>query len=105
MSDDGDAAAVPEMRLHLRDIEERHGDILELEAAVQELHELFLDMAVLVEAQGEMVDSVERHVEAAIEYVVPAVKRTRKALEYHREAAWKRILLCPIACCFVKRGD
>ena len=35
----------------LADIEARHKDILKLEQSIRELHDMFLDMALLVEAQ------------------------------------------------------
>lgn len=36
----------------------------ELEQSLLELHQIFLDMAVLVEAQGEMLDNIEKQVRA-----------------------------------------
>ena len=38
--------------------------MLELERSLMELHQIFLDMAVLVEAQGEMLDNIEAQVGA-----------------------------------------
>ena len=38
-------------RQMLRDIEARHGDIKKLEKSIQELHDMFMDMAMLVESQ------------------------------------------------------
>ena len=35
----------------LADIEARHKDILKLEASIKELHDMFMDMAMLVESQ------------------------------------------------------
>lgn len=46
----------------LAEIRERRDAVQELEASLQELHQIFLDMAVLVEAQGEMVDNIEAQV-------------------------------------------
>ena len=34
-----------------------------------ELHQIFLDMSVLVEAQGEMLDNIEAQVGKSVEYV------------------------------------
>lgn len=39
------------MRQTLADIEARHADIKKLEKSIVELHEMFLDMATLVESQ------------------------------------------------------
>lgn len=40
-------------RQTLADIEDRHADIMKLEKSIRELHDMFLDMAVLVESQVE----------------------------------------------------
>lgn len=38
-------------RQTLADIEARHQDIIKLETSIRELHDMFVDMAVLVESQ------------------------------------------------------
>ena len=43
----------------LDDIQSRKNDILALEKSIKELHDLFIDMAMLVQEQGEMIDRVE----------------------------------------------
>lgn len=53
----------------LAEIQERHRAVKGLEQSLMELHQIFLDMAVLVEAQGELLDSVERQVARSVEYV------------------------------------
>lgn len=35
----------------LADIEARHADIIKLESSIKELHDMFMDMAMLVESQ------------------------------------------------------
>ena len=35
----------------LEDIEARHADLLKLETSIKELHDMFMDMAMLVESQ------------------------------------------------------
>lgn len=35
----------------LADIEARHADIIKLECSIRELHDMFMDMAMLVESQ------------------------------------------------------
>lgn len=51
------------------EIQERHEAIRELERKLLELHQIFLDMSVLVEAQGEMLDNIESSVARSVEYV------------------------------------
>ena len=51
----------------LAEIEERGEAVRELEKSLLDLHQIFLDMAVLVEAQGEMLDNIEAQVSLAVD--------------------------------------
>ena len=51
------------------DIEGRHAEIIHLESSIKELHDMFVEMATMIELQGAMMDSVEMHCENALEYV------------------------------------
>ncbi|XP_012154553.1 syntaxin 1A isoform X1 [Megachile rotundata] len=73
----------------LADIEARHADIIKLENSIRELHDMFMDMAMLVENQGEMIDRIEYHVEHAVDYVQTATQDTKKALKYQSKARRK----------------
>jgi len=75
----------------LADIEARHADIIKLETSIKELHDMFMDMAMLVESQGEMIDRIEYHVEHAVDYVQTATQDTKKALKYQSKA--RRMLI------------
>ena len=46
----------------LREINERHQQVKELEKSLLELHQMFLDMAVLIEQQGVHLDNIENQV-------------------------------------------
>ncbi len=46
----------------IREIQERHDAVKEIEKNLLELHQIFLDMAVLVEAQGEQLNDIESQV-------------------------------------------
>ncbi|KAH8042229.1 hypothetical protein HPB51_021313 [Rhipicephalus microplus] len=70
----------------LADIEARHADIIKLETSIRELHDMFMDMAMLVESQGEMIDRIEYHVEHARDYIETAKQDTKKALVYQSKA-------------------
>ncbi|XP_049541865.1 syntaxin-1A isoform X5 [Anopheles darlingi] len=77
----------------LADIEARHADIIKLENSIRELHDMFMDMAMLVESQGEMIDRIEYHVEHAMDYVQTATQDTKKALKYQSKARRKKIMI------------
>lgn len=70
----------------LADIEARHADIMKLEKSIRELHDMFLDMAMLVESQGEMIDRIEYNVEQAVDYIESAKQDTKKAVKYQSKA-------------------
>ncbi|CAH9117764.1 unnamed protein product [Cuscuta europaea] len=47
------------------EIQERHEAVKEVERNLKELHQVFMDMAVLVETQGEQLDDIESQVQRA----------------------------------------
>jgi len=56
----------------LYDIEERHKDLLNLERNVNDIHRIFIDLALLVSLQGEIIDNIESNVKSAKEAVFQA---------------------------------
>ena len=79
----------------LADIQERHKDITRLETSIQELHQLFLDMSVLVESQGELLDQIEYTVSQSVNYTGKAVEELRSANKYQKKVRKK---MCCIIC-------
>ncbi|CAG2185702.1 syntaxin-like isoform X1 [Mytilus edulis] len=77
----------------LADIEARHNDIIKLENSIRELHDMFMDMAMLVEQQGEMIDRIEYNVEQAVDYIETAKMDTKKAVKYQSKARRKMIMI------------
>ncbi|KAI3877370.1 hypothetical protein MKX03_026427 [Papaver bracteatum] len=53
----------------LAEIQERHETVKELEGKLLDLQQIFLDMAVMVEAQGEILDNIESQVSNAVDHV------------------------------------
>ena len=105
---------------------------LSLEKSITELHDMFLDIAQLIESQGEMVNRIgndftinlfsighnkiikiiifyilfilfsDTHVESAVEYTTRATNDTKKALEYQSKARRKKIMM--MICMLVAGG-
>ncbi|XP_040176286.1 syntaxin-1A isoform X8 [Anopheles arabiensis] len=75
----------------LADIEARHADIIKLENSIRELHDMFMDMAMLVESQGEMVDRIEYHVENSRDYITTGQQDLVQAVKYMSKARKKKI--------------
>uniref|UniRef100_A0A672JIN9 Syntaxin-2-like n=1 Tax=Salarias fasciatus TaxID=181472 RepID=A0A672JIN9_SALFA len=80
-------------RQALNEIESRHQDIIRLETSIRELHAMFMDMAMLVETQGEMVDNIEKNVSNAAEYICRAKEETKKAVRYQKKSRRKYIII------------
>lgn len=76
-------------RQALNEIESRHKDIMRLETSIRELHEMFLDMAMFVETQGDMINNIEKNVTSAVDYVERAKEDTKKAVKYRSKARRK----------------
>ena len=87
----------------LADIEARHGDIMKLEKSIKELHDMFIDMAALVQTQvqlsfllmlstigivfkGEMIDRIEYNVVQSENFVKAASTDTKKAVKFQSAA-------------------
>jgi len=43
----------------LQSMQEQYHDLVELQKSIIELHQMFVEVAVLIEAQGEMMDQIE----------------------------------------------
>lgn len=80
----------------LADIEARHGDIMKLEKSIRELHEMFIDMAALVQTQGEMIDRIEYNVVQSENYVKAASTDTKKAVKFQSAARRKLFIIIGI---------
>ncbi|KAI1232734.1 hypothetical protein IHE44_0006572, partial [Lamprotornis superbus] len=70
----------------LSEIEGRHKDIVRLESSIKELHDMFVDIAMLVENQGAMIDRIENNMDQSVGFVERAVADTKKAVKYQSEA-------------------
>eukprot|EP00898_Chlorokybus_atmophyticus_P002272 jgi/Chlat1/3045/Chrsp208S03298 len=66
------------------EIQERHDAIRDLERKLLELHQIFLDMAVLVEAQGDLLDNIEAQVAKSVDYVEQATKHLTRAKAFQK---------------------
>lgn len=76
----------------LAEIEARHSDIMKLEKCIRELRDLFVDLATLVETQGEMVNRIENHVAQSHSHVETAQKEFKDAIAYRSRARIKKFI-------------
>ncbi len=87
----GDAADTVQNALH--NVEDRYKDVIILEAAVAELHQMFVDLALLVEKQGEFLDQIEHQVGQASEMISDANTNMVQAIEYQKSIRYKQCIL------------
>ncbi|KAK7857474.1 syntaxin-124 [Quercus suber] len=63
----------------ISEIQERHDAVKEIEKNLIELHQVFLDMAALVEAQGHQLNDIESHVAHANSFVRRGTEQLQEA--------------------------
>eukprot|EP00568_Trieres_chinensis_P008273 CAMPEP_0183312636 /NCGR_PEP_ID=MMETSP0160_2-20130417/42430_1 /TAXON_ID=2839 ORGANISM="Odontella Sinensis, Strain Grunow 1884" /NCGR_SAMPLE_ID=MMETSP0160_2 /ASSEMBLY_ACC=CAM_ASM_000250 /LENGTH=326 /DNA_ID=CAMNT_0025477529 /DNA_START=85 /DNA_END=1065 /DNA_ORIENTATION=+ len=72
----------------------KYQDVLTLEQSVAELHQMFLDFALLTEQQGELLDHIEHQVKSAADYIEDANVEVHEAIEYSKKIRKKQ-------CCII----
>ena len=70
----------------ISEIQERHDAVKEIEKNLIELHQIFLDMAALVEAQGQQLNDIESHVQHASSFVRRGTENLHDAREYQKNS-------------------
>jgi t-SNARE complex subunit (syntaxin) len=82
------------LKFMYQNINDRYNEILAIEASVQELHQLFLDMALLVEQQGELLDSIEFQVKQTEEHIDNANIQMTGAIKHLRSVRKTQLYCC-----------
>ena len=78
------------------EIEDRHAEIISLEASIKELHDMFVEMATMVELQGEAMDSIEMHCIRAMEYVEGSNEQIHQYISLTKEKRALRLKIIGI---------
>ncbi|KAG2468094.1 syntaxin-11a [Polypterus senegalus] len=91
---DGKAA-----RSALNEIENRHKELLDLESRIRDVHDLFFQMALLVEEQGSMLNNIEMNVQRTEDYLGEAMTHIKKAVEYKKKNPCRQLFCCCFPCC------
>nr|GEV74375.1 syntaxin-132-like [Tanacetum cinerariifolium] len=81
----------------LAEIQERHDAVIEVERKILELQQIFMDLAILVDAQGEMLDNIETHVSSALDHVQSGNKALQNVKKLQKKSrkwmCWTVIIL------------
>ncbi|XP_006625912.2 syntaxin-11-like [Lepisosteus oculatus] len=86
-------------RSALNEIENRHKELLDLESRIRDIHDLFLQMALLVEEQGSMLDNIESNVSHTQDYLGEATAQIKKAMRYKKKNPCKQLFCGCFPCC------
>ncbi|KAF6767968.1 hypothetical protein AHF37_11744 [Paragonimus kellicotti] len=78
-----------EAKRSLSDIEARHADIIRLEKSIEELHDLFLTMALTVDSQSGLIDRIEDNVNKAADSVVQSKRKLSDAVT--KQGKYRRV--------------
>ncbi|KAE8723045.1 SYP124 protein [Hibiscus syriacus] len=70
----------------ISEIQERHDAVKEIEKNLMELHQIFLDMAALVEAQGQQLNDIESNVAKASSFVRRGTEQLVEAREQQKSS-------------------
>ncbi|CAL5039171.1 unnamed protein product [Urochloa decumbens] len=70
----------------ISEIQERHDAVKDIERSLMDLHQVFLDMAALVEAQGHQLNDIESHVAHASSFVRRGTVELETAREYQKNS-------------------
>ena len=85
----------------LNEIEQRHHDILDLEKDILELQEIFRDLAILIDEQGDVIDNIEANIDNAVQHVHKAEVNIKTAKRYIHSSRRKQIIIIIIIVCVV----
>ncbi|KAK2884246.1 hypothetical protein Q8A67_017883 [Cirrhinus molitorella] len=78
-------------RSALIQIESRHTELVQLEKRIQSLHEVFLDVAMLVEAQSSMIDYIHTNVQSTEVEVREVLVKLERAKRHDRSNPFKKM--------------
>ncbi|KAL6143867.1 hypothetical protein ACLB2K_054562 [Fragaria x ananassa] len=70
----------------LEEIQERHDTVKEIEKKLLDLHQIYLDMAVLVDAQGEVLDNIETQVSNTVDYMQSGTTQLQNAKKLQKNS-------------------
>uniref|UniRef100_A0A8C6SR90 Syntaxin 11b, tandem duplicate 2 n=1 Tax=Neogobius melanostomus TaxID=47308 RepID=A0A8C6SR90_9GOBI len=86
-------------RSALSQIEKRHQELLDLESRIESIHEIFLDIALLVEEQGPMITSIQTNVQKTDEHIQDVVVKLGRAKKHDKNNPFKK-MFCGCFPCF-----
>lgn len=86
----------------VQEIQERYDAVKEMEKSLIELHQVFLDMAALVDAQGQHLNDIESNVARADSFVRRGAVQLEQAKDYQKSSRkWTCIAIVIVICVLI----
>ncbi|XP_029281242.1 syntaxin-11b.1 [Cottoperca gobio] len=85
-------------RSALSQIEKRHQEMIDLETRINGIHEIFLDIALLVEEQGPMLTTIQTNVQKTDECVQEALVKLGRAKRHDKNNPFKKMFCSCFPC-------
>ncbi|CAL8316980.1 unnamed protein product [Merluccius merluccius] len=95
---DGVLAEGKTVRSALTQIEKRHQELVDLESRIKNIHEIFLDIALLVEEQGPMLTSIQCNFQKTDEYLQEALVKLGRAKRHDKNNPFKKMFCSCFPC-------
>ncbi|KFU86382.1 Syntaxin-19, partial [Chaetura pelagica] len=86
-------------KTQLSEIEQRHKELVNLENQIKDLKELFIQISVLVEEQGEMINNIEIIMNKTQEYTQVSKEKFGLAVKYRKRNPCKAVCCWCCPCC------
>ncbi|NXU87603.1 STX19 protein, partial [Xiphorhynchus elegans] len=86
-------------KAQLSEIEQRHKELVSLENQIKDIKELFIQISVLVEEQGEMINNIEISMNNTQEYTQVSKEKFGLAVRYRRKNPCRAICCWCCPCC------
>ncbi|NWR89648.1 STX19 protein, partial [Furnarius figulus] len=86
-------------KAQLSEIEQRHKELVSLENQIKDIKELFIQISVLVEEQGEMINNIEMSMNNTQEYTQVSKEKFGLAVRYRRRNPCRAICCWCCPCC------
>ncbi|XP_026174569.1 syntaxin-11b.1 [Mastacembelus armatus] len=85
-------------RSALFQIEKRHQELLDLESRIKSIHDIFLDIAMLVEDQGPMLNTIQTNVQKTDEGIKEALVKLGRAKRHDKNNPFKKMFCSCFPC-------
>lgn len=79
-------------------IEKRHQELVDLETRIKNIHEIFLDVALLVEEQGPMLTSIQSNIQKTDAHIQEVLVKLGKAKRHDKNNPFKKMFCSCFPC-------